>query len=180
MLKILYLSLSIDSLGFVRYSKFYNGNISESETFEDMLREVTCQLDTRGEKPVIVMDVGIATEENLEIIRSHKFNYDYVCVSRTIPRDYTQLSVKAETICDNRGNKIELTKVAAEGKDDSFLHIKSDESPLKTSFFQIAENFRFTGQTGLLLLVMNIFTIIYILKHKLSIYWGIFCPKSGL
>ena len=125
--KLIGLALSIDSLGFVRYSKFYNGNISEPETFEDMLREVTCQLDTRGEKPVIVMDAGIATEENLEIIRSHKFNYDYVCVSRTIPRDYTQLSVQAETICDNRGNKIELTKVAAEGKDDSFLHIKSDQ-----------------------------------------------------
>ncbi|MDI9562534.1 MAG: IS1634 family transposase [Pseudomonadota bacterium] len=125
--KLIGLALSIDSLGFVRYSKFYNGNISEPGTFEDMLREVTCQLDTRGEKPVIVMDAGIATEENLEIIRSHKFNYDYVCVSRTIPRDYTQLSVQAETICDNRGNKIELTKVAAEGKDDSFLHIKSDQ-----------------------------------------------------
>ncbi len=125
--KLIGLALSIDSLGFVRYIKFYNGNISEPETFEDMLRDVTCQLDTKGEKPIIVMDAGIATEENLEIIRSNKFNYDYVCVSRTIPKDYTQLSAKAETISDNRGNKIELTKVAAEGKDDSFLHIKSDQ-----------------------------------------------------
>ena len=48
-------------------------------------------------------------------------------MSRTIPGDYTQLSVKAETICDNRGNKIELTKVVAEGNDDNFLHIKSDQ-----------------------------------------------------
>jgi transposase len=121
--KLIGLVLSIDSLSFVRYSKFYNGNISEPETFEDMLRNVTCQLDTRWEKPIIVMDAGIVTEENLEIIRSNKFNYNYVCVS-SISMDYTHLSVKAETICDNRGNKIELTKVAAEGKDDIFYILK--------------------------------------------------------
>ena len=144
--KLIGLALSIDSLGFVRYSKFYNGNISEPETFEDMLREVTCQLDTRGEKPVIVMDAGIATEENLEIIRSHKFNYDYVCVSRTIPRDYTQLSVQAETICDNKGNKIELTKVAAAGKDDNFLHIKSDQKLKKEASIDNKHTLRLEAQ----------------------------------
>ena len=50
------------------------------------------------------------------------------------------------------------------------IELFTNESALKTSFFQNAEKFRFTGQTGLLLLAMNIFTIIYILKHKLSIY----------
>jgi len=45
-----------------------------------------------------------------------------------------------------------------------------DESALKTSFFQNAEKFRFIGQTELLLLAMDIFTIIHILKHKLAIY----------
>jgi len=125
--KLIGLALSIDSLGFVRYSKFYNGNISEPETFEDMLSDVTCQLDTNGEKPIIVMDAGIATEDNLKIIRSNKYNYDYVCVSRTVPKDFTKLSAKAEAVCDNRGNKIELTKASAEGKDDCFLHIKSEQ-----------------------------------------------------
>lgn len=123
--KLIGLALSIDSLGFVRYSKFYNGNKSEPETFEDMLNDVTCQLDTKGEKPVIVMDAGIATEDNLKIIRNN--NYDYVCVSRTIPKDFTKLSGKAETVSDNRGNKIELTKASVQGKDDCFLHIKSDQ-----------------------------------------------------
>lgn len=125
--KLIGLALSIDSLGFVRYSKFYNGNISEPETFEDMLSDVVCQLDTRSEKPIIVMDAGIATEDNLKIIRSSKYNYDYVCVSRTVPKDFTKLSAKAESVSDNRGNKIELTKASAEGKDDCFLHIKSDQ-----------------------------------------------------
>jgi|TARA_R110002050_G_C8916939_1_gene511181 hypothetical protein len=125
--KLIGLALSIDSLGFVRYSKFYNGNISEPETFDDMLSDVTRQLDTTGEKPIIVMDAGIATEDNLETIRGSKYNYDYVCVSRTVPKDYVKLSAEAETVCDNRGNKIELTKASVAGKDDSFLHIRSDQ-----------------------------------------------------
>lgn len=123
--KLIGLALSIDSLGFVRYSRFYNGNISEPGTFEDMLRDVVSQLDTNGEKPIIVVDAGIATEDNLKII-SHS-NYDYVCVSRSAPKDYSKLSVKAEAVTDNRGNKIELTKATAEGKQDNFLHIKSDQ-----------------------------------------------------
>jgi len=123
--KLIGLALSIDSLGFVRYSRFYNGNISEPETFEDMLRDVVSQLDSNGENPIIVMDAGIATEDNLKIISGS--SYDYVCVSRSVPKDYSKLSVKAEAITDNRGNRIKLTKVTVEGKEDNFLHIKSDQ-----------------------------------------------------
>jgi len=122
--KLIGLALSIDSLGFVRYSRFYNGNISEPETFEDMLRDVVGQLDTKGEKPIIVMDAGIATEDNLKIIRSS--DYDYVCVSRTTPKDY-KLSPDTGHVTDNRGNPIELTKATVDGKEDNFLHIKSSQ-----------------------------------------------------
>ncbi len=125
--KLIGLALSIDSLGFVRYSRFYNGNISEPGTFEDMLGEVVRQLDTDGEKPIVVMDAGIATEDNLKLIRGSKYNYDYVCMSRTVPKDYARLTAEAESITDNRGNKIELTKVCVEGVEDNFLHIKSDQ-----------------------------------------------------
>jgi transposase len=58
------LALAIDSLGFFRYSKIYKGNVSEPKTFESMLDEVAIQLYTKGEKPVVIMDAGIATEEN--------------------------------------------------------------------------------------------------------------------
>jgi hypothetical protein len=119
------LALSIDSLGFVRYSKFYNGNVSEPGTFKHMLNDVACQLDTNGEKPIVVMDAGIATEDNLKIIRDS--NYNYVCVSRSAPKDYNKLNAETECVTDNRGNEIKLTKVTVEGKEDNFLHIKSNQ-----------------------------------------------------
>ena len=129
--KLIGLALSIDSLGFVRYSKFYKGNVSEPGTFKEMLSEVALGMDIKEEKPVVVMDAGIATEENLETIRSDEFGYDYVCVSRTTPKEYNKLTEKAKAISDNRDNKIELTKVSVEGKEDNFLHIKSSQKKKK-------------------------------------------------
>ena len=129
--KLIGLALSIDSLGFVRYSKFYPGNISEPATFEAMLTDVSSQLSDKKEKPVVVMDAGIATEDNLSLIRGNKFNYDYVCVSRVNPKDYKILSEKAITITDNRDNEIALTKVKADDKEDNFLHVKSAQKQKK-------------------------------------------------
>jgi hypothetical protein len=123
------LALAIDSLGFVRYSKIYQGNVSEPATFSLMLDDVASQLNTKGEKPVVVMDAGISTEENLENVKERK--YDYVCVSRTKPKEYTKLSEEATLLSDNRNNTIEVTKVSVEGKQDTFLHIKSHQKQLK-------------------------------------------------
>jgi len=129
--RLIGLALSIDSLGFVRHSQFYTGNISEPKTFSDLIEAVSEHLCTDGEKPLVVMDAGISTEDNLALLKSDKYNYDYVCVSRTVPKEYTKLSDKAQAITDNRGHKIELTKVSVEGKDDHFLHVKSDQKKIK-------------------------------------------------
>lgn len=129
--RLIGLALSIDSLGFVRHCQFYRGNVSEPETFSDLIGTVSEQLSADGEKPLIIMDAGISTEENLEILRSDKYNYDYVCVSRTIPKHYNKLSGDAEIITDSRGHKIELTKVSVEGKEDNFLLVKSDQKLIK-------------------------------------------------
>lgn len=123
------LALAIDSLGFVRYSKIYEGNVSEPGTFSMMLDDVASQLYTKGEKPVVVMDAGISTEENLGNIRER--NYDYVCVSRTKPKEYAKLNEEATLLSDNRNNTIEVSKVSVEGKQDTFLHIKSHQKQLK-------------------------------------------------
>lgn len=88
------LALSIDGLGFVRHSQFYSGNISEPKTFKDLIDRLKSQLvfDNDTEKPLIVMDAGISIEENLTLIKP---DYDYVCVSRTIPKNYSKLSETA-------------------------------------------------------------------------------------
>ncbi len=123
------LALAIDSLGFVRYSKIYKGNVSEPQTFSLMLDDVVSQLYTKGEKPVVVMDAGISTEENLLYVK--QCNFDYVCVNRTKPKVFMTLTDKATQLTDNTNNQIEVTKVSVEGSDDLYLHIKSAQKQLK-------------------------------------------------
>lgn len=127
--RLISLAMSIDSLGFVRHCEIYSGNISEPETFKKMLEGVRKQLINDGEKPLIVMDAGISTAENLTFIRDKE--YDYVCVSRTLPKEYERLTEDATSLTDNRGNKIEVCKVSVDGTKDCFLHIKSDQKVLK-------------------------------------------------
>ncbi len=129
--RLIGLGLSIDEYGFVRSSRFYNGNVSEPGTFIDLIHDLSDQLKGNGKKPLIVMDAGIATEENLSLLREEKYNYDYVCVSRSKPKEYDKLTDGATTISDNRGHKIELTKIKVEGKTDCFLHIKSEQKETK-------------------------------------------------
>ena len=127
--RLIGLALAIDSLGFVRHSQFYTGNVSEPGTFQELIESLVEQLLLGAEKPLIVMDAGIATEENLGLIKQK--DYDYICVSRTTPKEFCRLADDAKTITDNRGNKIELTKVSVEGKDDNFLHVKSEQKEVK-------------------------------------------------
>jgi len=129
--RLIGLSLAIDSEGFIRDSKFHTGNISEPGTFKDLIARLSKQLSQEGEKPLVVMDAGIATEENLALLRSEPYTYDYVCVSRVIPKDYTIISQNAKTITDNRGHEIQLTKIAIADKEDHFLHVKSDQKEKK-------------------------------------------------
>lgn len=127
--RLIGLALAIDSLGFVRYSKIYKGNIGEPETFKTMLDDVASQLYSTKEKAVVVMDAGISTEENLECISQR--GYDYVCVSRSKPTQYSTISEQATKLTDNRNNIIEVTKISVAQKKDCFLHIKSGQKQLK-------------------------------------------------
>ncbi len=127
--RLIGLAMAIDGNGFVRHSQIYQGNISEPETLEDMLGQVKGTLIHEGEKPLVIMDAGISTEENL--VKIQESGYDYICVSRIHPKEFDTLSENATLLSDNRGNKIAVQKVSVEGKDDSFLHIKSEQKGMK-------------------------------------------------
>ena len=127
--KLIGLAMAIDSQGFVRYSKLYPGNIGESSTLESMLIAVQSKLKFEDKKPTVVMDAGISTDENLTKITEQ--GYDYVCVSRRRPTEFDVLSEQVVSLQDNRGNKIEVQKVSVKDKNDSFLHIKSEQKEMK-------------------------------------------------
>ena len=102
--------MAIDSQGFVRYSQLYPGNIAEPSTLENMLRAVAAKLDFEKQKPTVVMDAGISTDENLGKITA--MGYHYVCVSGTRPTGYEVTSKQKTVLRDNRNNKIEVEKIS--------------------------------------------------------------------
>ena len=74
---------------------------------------------------VIVIDAGIATEENLEVLREN--GEKYVCVSRTRLKDYQDyMSEKMTEIADKRKNKIQIKLIDPDGKPDKWLLVKSE------------------------------------------------------
>jgi len=79
----------LDEDGFAKTSKVFPGNVSEPSTLEAVVDEMLLrrprQLRLAERKLTVVIDAGIATEANLEILRAK--GLDYVCVDRRRVQD---------------------------------------------------------------------------------------------
>jgi len=104
--KQLVLAAVINKEGFLKHSNIYEGNMSEPKTLLDILKQMNEQPGL--EQRLIVMDAGIATEDNLKMLQEQ--NYLYVCVSRSNPgKDIRIEHSKTITIKDRLDNDIKLT-----------------------------------------------------------------------
>ena len=85
------LALVVDSRGFPIFSQIYDGNQSEPETLEDILDRLYTQGETLFPEalPTIVMDRGIATKENLNLLKDRKYPY-IVIERRAVEKEYVQ------------------------------------------------------------------------------------------
>ena len=90
------LGLMADQDGFVKHSNYYAGNISEPKTFTDVLSELK-PFKNGLHRPVIVMDAGIATEDNLKMSLGKEI--DYLCVSRSGHKDLLAKVDKDKLVC---------------------------------------------------------------------------------
>ncbi len=77
--RLLTLGLVVDGQGFPKTSQVFAGNQSEPETLLHMVQSLHRQDPTNNTKPTVVIDAGIATEENLKELKKH---YHYIAVSR--------------------------------------------------------------------------------------------------
>ncbi len=127
--RIICLALIIDEHGFIFHSRFYAGNQSEPQTLADVVKDLKQKTNFDNQLPVIVMDAGITTEENLLDLRNEK--QDYICVSRSKLKKYEIVETTPIIVEDNRKHKIELQKIKPEGKDDFFVLVKSEQKQLK-------------------------------------------------
>ena len=129
--KLITLALVVNVEGFVKYSKIYRGNIGEITTLEPTLDNLSSRGSITPKKPMVVMDAGIASEENLLMLRNK--GYDYLCVARGKFKDYVAVTKDnlPVAITDKRPSPIELTMIEQQGIDDTLLFVRSEKKAKK-------------------------------------------------
>ena len=128
--KLVVLAMVINVEGFIKYSSILEGNMADSKTLEGMINNLRVKTSVSTKKALVVIDAGIATEDNLKMIVSK--GYDYLCVSRANLTKYTiDADAKTLSVYDNKKRKIELCKVKTDKNNDYYLKVDSQAKRLK-------------------------------------------------
>jgi transposase len=123
------MGLVLDGSGFPKRSEVFAGNASEPKTLKTMiqgLQKPHIDLDNADDrqkqlfeknKPTIVMDAGIATEDNINWLK--KEHYPYIVVSRKKHREFSEdeavevkkdrhCTVKVQKVMNEKSGEVEL------------------------------------------------------------------------
>jgi transposase len=144
------LGLVLDGSGFPKRSKVFAGNASEPHTLEEMIKglegesneksadENQQQLFDKG-KPTIVMDAGIATEDNIKWLKGE--GYRYLVVSRKRHREFFE--DKAVEVKKDRDCTVKVYKVKNDETDEVELYCHSTRKEKKERAIQDRFSSRF-------------------------------------
>ena len=128
--KLVVLALVINPEGFIKYSDIFQGNISDPATLGKIIDNLRQRTSHSALKAIVVIDAGIASKGNLELIKEK--GYEYICVTRSGMKDYNVVAADAPVkVRDNKQQKIELCQVTKPGHTDYFLKIESHSKELK-------------------------------------------------
>lgn len=123
----------INAEGFIRHSRIYEGNKPDPGSLEEMIADLEKaygKINTKTQtKPTVVMDAGIATEDNLSLLREK--NYPYVCVARSQLKDYTLDEQNMTVVETNNKEIIRLQPIQPAGKPDTWLYVHSPSKQRK-------------------------------------------------
>ena len=116
--KLVTLALLVDSQGFPVFSQIYEGGKSEPITLLDVLDRLEKDVDKTllTISPTLVMDKGIATKDNIALLK--KRGYDYLVVERRkVQEDYLEEFAKAKDTFEKiikKDNTIYFKKIKTE------------------------------------------------------------------
>ena len=123
---LLTLGLVLDGSGFVRRSRTFAGNVSEGTTLESMLTGL-------GADPgaLVVMDAGIAIEDNLTWLKNN--GYRYITVNRSKTRTFDMDDPHIKCIKTAKNEEVKLQRTFDEEGQEIFLYCHSQEREAKES-----------------------------------------------
>ena len=115
--KLVTLALVLDGSGFPKKSHIFKGNIAEAGTLQSMLENIG------NKEAVVVMDAGIATEDN--IIWLNENNYKYLVISRK--RNQSLPEVEGVVVKDDPDNKVTTFLLQKEKETELYCHSEGME-----------------------------------------------------
>jgi len=138
------LGMLTDEHGFPIHTQYYPGNVSEPSTLELILSDL-CKRGTNlfnDAPPCIIMDAGIATEDNIKLLL--RLGYEYICVSRSGHKDLIEKVDQDKLVRFKNKSEKELSSMIfkqnfeyedSEGKtasiSESIIYIKSPDKEKK-------------------------------------------------
>ena len=126
--KLVVLAAVVNVEGFLKYSEIFEGNLADSKSLVTIIEKLRHK--TGAEKQIVVLDAGIATEDNLTLLQQK--GYDYMCVSRSGLGKYViDPNAREVEVKDNKGQAIQLQKVVMPNSPDTFIQVKSKQKALK-------------------------------------------------
>lgn len=138
------LALVVNVEGFIKYSSIFQGNMSDSKSLCQIIDHLRLSTSTSSKQAIVVIDAGIATEDNLALIQEK--GYDYVCVSRSTKAVIKKSQTgKPVIVNDKKNREIILEKVLSNNDSAYFLKVTSPtkalkETAMKTLFEQRFED----------------------------------------
>jgi hypothetical protein len=103
---IITLALTIDADGFPKKSEVLKGNISEPSTLKSVIENLKGDNENKLFAKTIVLDAGIGTEENLQLIKDSGFKYISVSRKQSYPLEFWSESSNNEVILSDKSTKL--------------------------------------------------------------------------
>ena len=132
--RLITLGLVLNQQGFLSRSEFLPGNVSEPKSLKDAIEALSSTEDLL--KPTIIMDAGIATEDNLLWLRANHYTYIVSARQKAPPGEITGEPV---LVGNSENYQVKVTELTVTGQ-EKWLYCESPAkeataSSMKT-FFQ--------------------------------------------
>ena len=118
------IALFLDSEGFIRRHRIFDGNMSDAKSLRHILKELKYDFPTDA-VPTIIMDRGVVCDENIKLVKSEGFHYIVTTrpnEEQDFVEDFNQADFKI--IKNNKDNQVEI--YLKRDKDASYLLCKSE------------------------------------------------------
>lgn len=132
------LGLVINEQGFVSRSSFLPGNISEPGTLQQAIEALHHPNDLL--KPTVILDAGIASEDNLKWLREHQFTY-VVSARQNAPS--IELAGPLVPVGDPEETQVKAALIKSDDKEERWLYCESEAKRIVASQIKKALQRRF-------------------------------------